>query len=161
MDIQIKIEQFAKALRWVRRQDGDPSYRDLHRRMQYSIATISRALGGESFPRWDVTEQLLRACHVPDEQIHGVWHTRWLEIAELRSPIGDFPYQAEPGTIPEPAPATPAGTECAECGALITNPLRHQAWHTLYVRRPAATRGRRPLTAVVPETSGTLHRLSS
>src|SRR5215469_6428916 len=110
MDIQIKIEQFAKALRWVRRQDGDPSYRDLHRQMQYSIATISRALSGKSLPRWDVTEQFLRACH-----------TRWLEITELISPIGDFPYQAESGAIPEPAPTAPAGTECTECGTLIIN----------------------------------------
>jgi transcriptional regulator with XRE-family HTH domain len=161
MDIQTRIEQFAQGMRWSRRQDGDPPYREISRQMGYSISSISRVLSGKSFPRWHFTEQFLRACHVPEEHISGRWHTRWLEIAELIDPLGDFPYQADAEADPGPALAAPAGPECTECGALMINPLRHQAWHMQYVRRPAAARDRRPLTAAAPTHGTTLHRLSS
>ena len=164
MDNQIanKIEQFAQGLRWAQREDGDPSFRELRRRTGYSISTISRVLSGKCFPKWDFTRKFLHACHVPDEQISGRWRARWQELADLHHPLGESPYQAEDDDgNPEPASPAQAGTECVECGALITNPFRHQTWHKQYIRR-SATRDRSPLTAAeVTDPSITLHRLSS
>ncbi len=140
MDHQNEIEQFATWLRQARRTGGNPSYRELTRHMDYSLSTISRVMTGKTFPTWSFTEQFLRACRVPEPRAAGRWHTRWLKVAELVSPVGgDFPYDDEAGQD-ETAPQPPAGTECPECGALILNPLRHQAWHMSYVRREPARR---------------------
>jgi hypothetical protein len=144
MDTEVKIQQFAKALLWARRQAGDPSYRELHRRMSYSIASICRVLSGKSFPRWEFTEEFLRACRISDERIAGLWHARWLEIAELISPLGDHPYHddayAEGELGLRPDSSSQVGTECPECGALVVSLLRHQAWHLNYARRPGSGR---------------------
>jgi hypothetical protein len=70
---------------------------------------------------------------VDDARINGPWRQRWLEIAELRSPLGDDDQEGQLGTdIPLPAPS---GRACPECGALVINPFPHQAWHRTYVRR--------------------------
>jgi len=147
MDIQIEIQRFANRLRWARRQDGDPSYRTLQRRMGYSPSSISRVLSGKSFPRWEFTEAFLTACHVPESKIHGSWRNRWIDIAELLSPLGgDLPHdiESEPDAS---APAAQDGTECTECGAWVINPLRHRAWHATYIRREPARRPPAPATA--------------
>jgi hypothetical protein len=158
MDIQTEIKRFANRLRWARRQDGDPSYRELRRRTSYSISSISRVLSGKSFPRWEFTEVFLRACHVPEPQINGQWRNRWIEIAELVSPLGDdVPHDDETG-FDAPAPAAQDGTECAECGAWVINPLRHRAWHATYVRREPGRPARRPSA---PDIAGTGRPLRS
>jgi transcriptional regulator with XRE-family HTH domain len=158
MDIQAEITKFANTLRRVRRQDGDPSYRQLHRRMGYSISSISRVLTGQSFPRWEFTEAFLRACHVAEPQINIQWRNRWIEIAELVAPLGDdVPHGDEAGSD-MPTPAAQEGMECDECGAWVINPLRHRAWHATYVRREPSRLARRPF---VLDTAGTGRPLRS
>ncbi|MFI0453686.1 helix-turn-helix domain-containing protein [Actinomadura sp. 6N118] len=138
-EIEEKIQRFALGLRHVRRRAGDPSYRALSQKMNYSYSTVSRMLNGQMFPRWGTVEQFLRACKVTENAIDGRWRARWLEIAELVSPIGEtVPYddkdeQEEEFTGPGEGPGRPT-MECRECGALIVNPLRHQAWHAALVR---------------------------
>jgi len=145
MEDQPLIQEFSHGLLWARREDGDPSFRVIRRRMDgaYSISSISRVLAGESFPKWDFTRKFLHACHVSEEEINGTWHARWIAIAAIRSPIpGGGPAA---GTTEAPARS---GTECAECGALVTNQIRHKAWHQAYAPREqarAATRALRSL----------------
>jgi transcriptional regulator with XRE-family HTH domain len=156
MELQDQMKRFAAGLARVRRDDGYPSYRELQRRMNYSPATISRVLNGNSFPRWAFTERFLRACHVAEPQINGQWRKRWVKIAELQSPLGeDDLWEDETGSD------TPAGTECGKCGALILNPLRHEAWHATHVRREPARPARRPLAPDTPGTGQHLRRIPS
>lgn len=142
MENQLDIQGFASGLRWVRRQDGDPSYRVLQRKTEYSPSSISRVLSGKSFPRWEFTEKFLRACHVGEQEINGPWRNRWIEVAGLVSPLGDD-VPADLETAAEaPAPLAHPGTECAQCGALVVNQIRHQAWHAAYApREPRRTDG--------------------
>ena len=154
MEAQDKVQQFAHGLRVVRRRDGDTSYRRLSREMGYSISSISRVLNGRAFPRWNFTEEFLRACHVPEEHIIGRWHRRWQEIAELLRPIGeDAPFDDE--IDPDESTPPQASMECPECGAQVLNPLRHQAWHLTYIRRDT-----RPSPAQAPSAGRTLRRVS-
>ena len=135
METQLDIQGFAIRLRRARRQDGDPSYRNLHRQMDYSISSISRVLSGQSFPRWEFTERFLRACHVSEQEINGPWRSRWIAVAGLVSPLGgDVPTDSETGAETPAHPAY-AGTECAQCGAWVINQIRHRAWHAAYTRR--------------------------
>jgi transcriptional regulator with XRE-family HTH domain len=136
---------FALSLRRARREAGDPSYRELARRTGYSISSISRTLTGATFPRWAFTELLLNSLGLSQEQVQGLWRRRWLEAAEAVSPLGVNPGQDE----------VPAGRECGQCGALVLNPLRHQAWHSAYERRRS---GR---ITPMADAGGTVHRLSS
>ena len=153
-----QVEQFASELLRVRRQDGAPSYRTLRMRMQkdYSISTISRVLSGKSFPRWDFTEKFLRACHVGEQDIEGRWRISWIALAETVSPIGGMSAGDEDDEVPERV--TPAGTECAQCGAWVINQLLHQAWHATYIRSETARARRRPSS---PDSIGTSRTLRS
>lgn len=141
-------DRFALSLRRARREAGDPSYRELAGRTGYSISSISRTLNGATFPRWAFTGLLLKSFGVSQEQIQGYWRRRWLEAAEAVSPLG----VDQDGSGQDDVPA---GRECEECGALVLNPLRHQAWHSAYRRRGSG--GIPP----VANTGGTVRRLSS
>ncbi|MFD0688736.1 helix-turn-helix domain-containing protein [Actinomadura fibrosa] len=146
-EIEQKVQRFALGLRHVRRHAGEPSYRTLSNQMEYSYSTVSRMLNGQIFPRWDTVEQFLRACKVSESAIDGRWRTRWLEIAELTSPIGEpVPYEDddEDEFAGSAKPPTRPTMECPECGALIVNPLRHQTWHA------ALARGRGPQRPPAP-----------
>ena len=146
-DHEAGVGGFALSLRRARREAGDPPYRELARRTGYSISSISRTLSGATFPRWAFTGLLLKSFGVSQEQIQGPWRRRWLEAAEAVSPLGVDP--VGPGKD-----EVPAGQECGECGALVLNPLRHQAWHASYKRRGS---GR---ILPVADTGGTVHQLS-
>ncbi|RKS71191.1 helix-turn-helix protein [Actinomadura pelletieri DSM 43383] len=144
-EVEQKVQRFALGLRHVRRHAGDPSYRTLSNKMNYSYSTVSRMLNGQIFPRWETVEQFLRACKVNENALDGRWRTRWLEIAELISPIGEtVPYEDDDEFADATEPPTRPTMECPQCGALIVNPLRHQAWHAALARgrgpqRPSAT----------------------
>jgi transcriptional regulator with XRE-family HTH domain len=150
-DREDEVGRFALSLRRARREAGDPSYRELARRTKYSISSICRTLNGTTFPRWAFTELLLKSYGISEEQIRGHWRRIWLETAEAVSPLGT----GQPAdTAQDDSPAAAPGEECGECGALVLNPLRHQAWHAAYKRRAS---GRIPPTA---DVGGNVHRLS-
>lgn len=161
MTTQDVKQQFADELRRARRQDGEPSYRDLNKRMRarYSIASISRALSGTSFPRWEFTENFLRACHVSDAEIAGPWFSAWKEAADVISPIGQAPDDGKAGAAaPDPA-AQYTGAQCPQCGAWIINPLRHQAWHATHIEREPRRRSSQWQTQETTGTGRPLHKL--
>jgi hypothetical protein len=149
-DIREKLKEHALGLQHARRSAGDPSYGQLQRKTGYSKASISRLLNAHTFPKWEFVEAFLKACGIDDPQISSHYRLCWLEIAELRRPLG-----AESWHDDHQHPGPGIAQECAECGALVSNPLRHQAWHASQSRRESASAAR------TRGTGGTVHQLSS
>ncbi|MFH8404027.1 hypothetical protein ACH4FX_04505 [Streptomyces sp. NPDC018019] len=96
------VERFAHDLRELRRKAGPLTYRDMARRVAYSVATLSRAASGEQLPSLAVTRAYVEACGGDA----GEWTERWHRLAEetfVRTAQGetDRPYQGlaryEPG----------------------------------------------------------------
>ncbi len=96
------VERFAVDLRELRRKAGPLTYRDMARRVPYSVATLSRAASGEQLPSLAVTRAYVEACGGDVEE----WTARWHRLAEetfVRTAQGDTdrPYQGlaryEPG----------------------------------------------------------------
>lgn len=158
MDVQLEVSNFAMSLRRARRNAGEVPYREIAKETGYSISSISRILNGKNFPRWAFTEKFLHTCKISEARINGHWHHRWLEIAELLSPLGDDGQDGD--ETGDDAPAAPPERECPECGALVLNPLRHQVWHATYVRRDS-TRKAPALRPAAGFTRGTVHPLVS
>lgn len=125
-DTPTTIATFALDLRIVRRQAGDLSYRELAARTGYSVATISRALKGETLPGWAFTEKFLRACGRAPDEIGG-WKTRWIEIMDRLDPL--------PKSAALDHTEPPPGAECETCGAWVTNMPRHRDWHAAFFPR--------------------------
>jgi hypothetical protein len=141
MEDQLDTQSFALGLRTVRRHDGDPTYKYLQRQTGYSPASLSRALSGKTFPRWEFTEKFLRACHVSEQEISGTWLSRWIAVAGKVSPLGGD-LSADDEAL---ARRAHVGTECAQCGALVLNQILHKAWHAAYTPREPGRTTRKPL----------------
>ncbi len=72
------LQRFAYELRQLRRQAGNPSYRQMARRAHYSATALSEAAGGEKLPSRHVTRAYVGACGGnPDE-----WEARWRAVEE-------------------------------------------------------------------------------
>jgi WD40 repeat protein/energy-coupling factor transporter ATP-binding protein EcfA2 len=69
---------FANALRRLRREAGNPGYRELARRAHYSPTTLSEAAAGRRLPTLDVTVAYVRAC---DGDV-AEWEARWRAVAD-------------------------------------------------------------------------------
>ncbi|WP_380827233.1 nSTAND1 domain-containing NTPase [Sphaerisporangium rhizosphaerae] len=69
--------RFAGDLRRLRRQAGQPSYRELGRRARYSAAALSEAVAGRRLPSLAVTVAFVAACEGDVE----AWRERWRELA--------------------------------------------------------------------------------
>ncbi|MFG1610355.1 hypothetical protein [Actinoplanes sp. NPDC049265] len=69
--------RFAGDLRRLRRRAGQPSYRELGRRTNYSAAALSEALSGRRLPSLAVTGAIVRACHGDVDE----WTGRWRHLA--------------------------------------------------------------------------------
>jgi hypothetical protein len=67
------VEEFAFQLRQLRREAGNPTYRDLARTAHYSPATLAAAAAGRRLPSLPVVLGYVRAC-AGDET---VWQARW------------------------------------------------------------------------------------
>lgn len=127
------IAEFALDLKVVRRQAGDLSYRRLGSRTSYSVATITRALKGETLPGWPFTEEFLRACGCRPEEI-GRWRARWVKIMQLIDPLPRARVEPDSSVSPEgQVLGQLPGTECETCGAWVTNVTRHAEWHTAFI----------------------------
>src|SRR5262249_43657748 len=92
------VEQFAHQLRVAHRRAGEPSSRELSRRIARrhpdvsttSASSITRAFKGETLPKWDLVQALLAELDVPREELPD-WHQRWLAAREQEAPIGIDP----------------------------------------------------------------------
>ncbi|MFF1918364.1 helix-turn-helix domain-containing protein [Streptomyces sp. NPDC058239] len=69
------LQSFAHGLRALRRAAGNPSYRQLATRANYSGTSLSEAARGLSLPSLDVTLSYVRACGGDT----GRWEQFWLE----------------------------------------------------------------------------------
>jgi WD40 repeat protein/energy-coupling factor transporter ATP-binding protein EcfA2 len=69
---------FANALRRLRREAGNPGYRELARRAHYSPTTLSEAAAGRRLPTLDVTVAYVRGC---DGDV-AEWEARWRAVAD-------------------------------------------------------------------------------
>jgi hypothetical protein len=90
--------RFAGDLRRLRRRAGQPAYRELGKRTNYSAAALSEALSGRRLPSLAVTGAIVRACQGDVDE----WTERWRHLAaaqpgassEVPSPyLGLAPYQ--------------------------------------------------------------------
>jgi hypothetical protein len=84
------VQEFAAALRELRAEAGNPTYREMARTVPASKASLSAAAAGHRLPTWEVTREYARACGGDLEE----WRGRWEEVAE------------KPGR-PAPSDATP------------------------------------------------------
>lgn len=69
----------------------------------------------------------MRCLEVSETEIEKIWRPAWVELMDVLRPIGSgepSQYDAEDG-----ADQAAAGVECEVCGAWVTNPQRHTAWH--------------------------------
>jgi hypothetical protein len=76
--------RFAGDLRRLRRSAGQPSYRELGKRINYSAAALSDALSGRRLPTFAVTVALVRACHGDIDE----WTERWRLLAAAQHGSG-------------------------------------------------------------------------
>ncbi|MFF9351628.1 helix-turn-helix domain-containing protein [Streptomyces sp. NPDC014734] len=76
------LQSFAYELRTLRRSAGNPSYRELASRANYSGTTLSEAARGVSLPSLEVTLAYVKAC----KGDVGLWQRLWTETdAALRA----------------------------------------------------------------------------
>ncbi|MGV9252864.1 helix-turn-helix domain-containing protein [Streptomyces sp. NPDC003697] len=125
------LQSFAYELRALRRSVGNPSYRELASRANYSGTTLSEAARGLGLPSLEVALAYVRAC----EGDVVFWRRYWKETdAALRASeapdLGDSEVLAEPAHTKMPDP--------------VDSPKRasHEA------------RDRDPLKAILPALAG-------
>ncbi|MBB4693151.1 nSTAND1 domain-containing NTPase [Paractinoplanes abujensis] len=82
--------QFAGDLRRLRRRAGEPTYRELGRRTNYSAAALSEAVSGRRLPSLAVTVAFVRACDGDADE----WTDRWRRLADAQP--------GAPGAPPSP-----------------------------------------------------------
>lgn len=94
------LQRFAYALRALRRSVGNPSYRELASRANFSGTTLSEAARGLSLPSLEVTLAYVRSC---DGDV-AFWRRYWTQTdADLRA--SGTPGLRVLGVLPEPVPA--------------------------------------------------------
>ncbi|WP_441216862.1 nSTAND1 domain-containing NTPase [Phytohabitans sp. LJ34] len=82
------VQALAAELRDLRRQAGNPGYRELAGRAGYSVAALANAAGGRRLPSLAVTLAFVRACGGDPV----AWERRWREAATATAPA-DAPYR--------------------------------------------------------------------
>jgi hypothetical protein len=107
------LQSFAFALRKVRADAGNPTYRALAKSAGYSAATLSEAARGVRRPTLDVVLAYVGACRGDVDE----WRRRWADLDALMS-AGAAPPRS---TEPEPPPV------------LLPSPRLRQRWLILGV----------------------------
>ncbi|WP_405657918.1 helix-turn-helix domain-containing protein [Streptomyces sp. NBC_00079] len=98
--------EFAERLRSLRRQAGNPPYRQLARDTRYSVTALSDAAGGQRLPSLDVTLAYVGACGGDRAQWERDWQAVKAEVAEAEA-CTDEPDQ--PLSAPPLSPPTDVG----------------------------------------------------
>jgi tetratricopeptide (TPR) repeat protein len=97
------LEEFAGALRRLRRSAGDPSYRQLARRTGYAATTLCAAASGRSVPTRAVTLAYVAACGGDTVE----WESRWRRLADPAVPAAarrPADPAHRPGVVPHQLP---------------------------------------------------------
>lgn len=81
------VSQFAAALRELRREAGNPSYRELGQRVCYSSATLSRAANGQQLPSREVALAYVRACGGQPDEWGKVWDAAQAAVGRPVDPM--------------------------------------------------------------------------
>ncbi|ATZ29240.1 hypothetical protein SLAV_37375 [Streptomyces lavendulae subsp. lavendulae] len=110
------LEEFAHALRGLRRQAGNPSYRTMAKSAHYSVATLSEAARGLHKPSLKVTLAYVAACGGDPESWSRRWHllSRELEGSDRLArgqPRNSGPVPAAAGVTRRLAPGVPAAAD--------------------------------------------------
>ncbi|MFE2124742.1 MULTISPECIES: helix-turn-helix domain-containing protein [Streptomyces] len=107
------LEEFAHALRALRKQAGNPSYRTMAKRAHYSVATLAEAARGLHKPSLKVTLAYVAACEGDPE----AWTRRWYRLSTALEgrdvpargqPGGNGPVPTRPPAVRRPGPGAPA-----------------------------------------------------
>ncbi|GLF97937.1 nSTAND1 domain-containing NTPase [Streptomyces yaizuensis] len=72
------VQRFAFELRKLRREAGGPTYRQMSRRVPFSLTTLSQAAAGERFPSLAVALAYAEACGGDRAE----WKSRWQQVRE-------------------------------------------------------------------------------
>jgi len=107
------VQRFAHELRQLRRQAGERTYREMARRVHYSVTVLSDAARGERAPSLDVTLAYVRAC----DGETGDWSRRWWRLQEELRAVGR---SVAVGGRPAGAPAAPARPAMPAVGERFT-----------------------------------------
>ncbi|MFE2106125.1 helix-turn-helix domain-containing protein [Kitasatospora sp. NPDC059463] len=95
------VQRFASELRELRREAGNLTYRVMADRTRYSVATLSRAAGGQQLPSLPVVLAYAEACGGDPAQWERRWHTVVRETAAGDGGDAAAPYRGlarfEPG----------------------------------------------------------------
>ncbi|MFF2951511.1 hypothetical protein ACFVVU_09245 [Kitasatospora sp. NPDC057965] len=95
------VQRFAWELRELRRDAGDVTYRVMAGRTRYSVATLSRAAGGQQLPSMPVVLAYVQACGGDLAEWERRWHAVVRETAAGDGGDVDAPYRGlarfEPG----------------------------------------------------------------
>ncbi|MFI6449094.1 helix-turn-helix domain-containing protein [Kitasatospora sp. NPDC050543] len=95
------VQRFALELRKLRRDAGDVTYRVMAGRTRYSVATLSRAAGGQQLPSLPVALAYVEACGGDAEEWERRWHAAVREAAAGDGDDAGAPYRGlarfEPG----------------------------------------------------------------
>ncbi|MFI8302765.1 DNA-binding protein [Streptomyces sp. NPDC085927] len=88
------VQQFAYALRKLRREAGGISYREMSRRAHYSVTALSQAASGDQLPSLPLTLAYVKACGGAEDE----WERRWNAVdselaATVREDDAEPPYQ--------------------------------------------------------------------
>ncbi|XVS64672.1 hypothetical protein ACQPYE_00995 [Actinosynnema sp. CA-299493] len=121
--VAAEISAFAYRLRRARRDAGEPSLRELARRIQFqgSVSTLQRAFAGGNLPTWRVVEALLiTGLGLDRERVQQDWRPVWVAIKDLQDPL-------EP-----PAPVADAAGDASP-----TRPETAGLARVRWLRRPA------------------------
>lgn len=86
------LEEFAHALRALRKQAGNPSYRTMAKLAHYSVATLAEAARGLHKPSLKVTLAYVAACEGDPE----AWTRRWYRLSATLEGR-DVPARGQPG----------------------------------------------------------------
>lgn len=105
------LHQFAAELRALRREAGNPTYRELSERSHYSPSALSRAASGHSLPTLAVIIGFVTGCGADPEP----WRRRWREVAdavglpdEPESSPAEQAAEDDEAALPEPSLEEPS-----------------------------------------------------
>lgn len=159
------VAEFAARLRALRRQAGNPPYRQLARLSRYSVTALSDAAGGKRLPSLDVTLAYVTACGGDRARWEQDWRAVKAELAEAEgrteqtaATVGGLsePPQVTTEPPPAPKPAGPTGDATAMTGVGSPRSGRRTLWAVAVVALVAgAALGAAGAVAVtLPDGSG-------